>query len=114
MKIFGREPALFIGALVAVVMVIGNLGFAKFTGDNAAALVVVVNAIAALATAWTTRPISLALFTGVFTSVLALGATYGINLPGEVVISINAALYPVLAFLLRDQVSPQETVVSRA
>lgn len=114
MKIFGREPALFIAALTSVIMVLGTLQFRLFTGDNAGALVVLVNAIAALLMAWTTRPISLALFTGVFTSILALGATYGINLPGEVVASINAALFPVLAFLTRDQVSPQETAVSSA
>lgn len=114
MKIFGREPAQAIAAINALIMVVGTFGLGLFTGDNAAALIIAVNAVSALLLAWTTRPISLALFQGAFTSLLAFGATYNLNLPGEVVASLNAAMYPVLTYLLRGQVSPVETAVTNA
>jgi len=112
MKIFGREPAQAIAAINALIMVVGTLGLGLFTGDNAAALIIGVNAVSALLLAWTTRPLNLALFQGVFTSLIALGATYNLGLPGEVVASINAAMYPVLTYLLRGQVSPVETMIT--
>ena len=114
MKIFGREPAQAIAAINSLIMVVGTFGLGLFGGENAAALVIAVNAVSALVLAWTTRPISLALFQGVFTSLLAFGATYNLQLDGEVVASINAAMYPVLTYLLRGQVSPVETAVTHA
>jgi hypothetical protein len=112
MKIFGREPSMAIAAINSLVMVVGTLGFGWFTGENSTALIILVNAASALLLAWTTRPLSLSLFTGLFTSALALMTTYGIDLPAEVVAAINAAMYPILAFLLRGQISPVETAVS--
>ena len=112
MKIFGREPSMAIAAINSLIMVVGTLGFGWFSGENSAALIILVNAASALALAWTTRPLSLSLFTGLFTSGLALMTTYGIELPPEIVASINAAMYPILAFLLRGQISPVETAVT--
>lgn len=114
MKIFGREPAQAIAAINSLIMVVGTFGLGIFGGDNAAALIIAVNAVSALLLAWTTRPISLALFQGAFTSLLAFAGTYNLGLDGDIVASINAAMYPVLTYLLRGQVSPVETAVTHA
>ena len=113
MKIFGYEPAIVVGALVSVINLIGTFGISYFNPDNAAAIVVIVNALAAILMAWTTRPIAPSLFTSLVSAVLALGATYGLQLPAETVLAINAAVYPVLMLIARGQVSPVDTAVSR-
>lgn len=113
MKIFGYEPAIVVGALVSVINLIGTFGISYFNPDNAAAIVIVVNALAAILMAWTTRPIAPSLFTSLVSAVLALGATYGLQLPAETVLAINAAVYPILMLIARGQVSPVDTAVSR-
>jgi len=112
-KIFGYEPAIVVGALVSVINLIGTFGISYFNPDNAAAIVIVVNALAAILMAWTTRPIAPSLFTSLVSAVLALGATYGLQLPAETVLAINAAVYPILMLIARGQVSPVDTAVSR-
>ena len=113
MKIFGYEPAIVVGALVSVINLIGTFGISYFNPDNAAAIVIVVNALAAILMAWTTRPVAPSLFTSLVSAVLALGATYGLQLPAETVLAINAAVYPMLMLIARGQVSPVDTAVSR-
>ena len=110
--ILGRQPALFIALVVAAVHLIGTLGFDFFQMENAGALVATIDAAAAAITAWTVRPIVPAAFLGLISAVLALVGTYGINLPGETVAGINAAVYPLLAFLTWGNVSPIPTPVS--
>lgn len=114
MKILGREPALAISLLATVVALVGTFGLHIFTPTNAAAVVVVINAVAAAASAWTTRPVAPGLFSAILSAVLALGVTYGLTLPPETVIALNATLYPLLMFLSRGQVSPVETAVTNA
>lgn len=114
MKIFGREPTLFIAALNALVLIVGTFGLHLFTNEQAALSVVVVNAIFGVLNAWTVRPISPAVFTYAIGSILALAASYGLNLSTETVVAINAAVIPILALLTRGQVSPEETAVSNA
>ena len=113
MKIFGYEPAIVVGALVSVINLIGTFGISYFNPDNAAAIVVIVNALAAILMAWTTRPVAPSLFTSLVSAVLALGATYGLQLPAETVLAINATVYPILMLIARGQVSPVDTAVSR-
>lgn len=114
MKIFQREPTLYIAAITSIVALVGTFGLHLFTPTNAAAAVVLINAIAAIINGWAVRPISPAIFTYAISAILALGATYGLNLPAETVMAINATVVPILALLTRAQVSPQETVVSTA
>lgn len=114
MKIFGREPTLVIAALNAIVLIVGTIGLRLLTGEQAALAVVVINAIFGVVNAWAVRPISPAVFTYAIASILALTASYGLTLPIETVAAINAAVVPILALLTRDQVSPQETPISKA
>lgn len=114
MKAFLKEPMFALGAIVALIGVIGTFGFPQFTADNASALVVVLMAIAAAVGAWTTRPIAVAPFTALIGALIAFGVTYGLNLPDATVVQLNAAVYPILVFLARGQVSPIETALTHA
>lgn len=112
MKILGREPTLWIAVANTVIILVGTFGLHAFTGTQAALAVVVVNAIFAAINAWAVRPISPVAFTYAIGAILALAASYGLNLPIESVAAINAAVIPLLALLTRGQVSPVETAVT--
>lgn len=114
MKIFGREPALYIALITAVISLAGTLGYSLLTGDQASLWIVLVNALAGAATAWTVRPISPAAFTYAVGAVVALAAGYGLNVDPATVAGLNALVIPILALLTREQVSPQSTIVSNA
>lgn len=112
-KILGREPTLIIAALNALVMIIGSVGLGLFTQDQAGLAVVVINAAFGAVNAITTRPISPSVFTYLIASVLALLSSYGLELSPQLVVSINAAVVPLLALIFRGQVSPVETPVTQ-
>lgn len=110
--IFGREPTLWLAAISSAVIIVGTFGLKFITGEQAALIVVVINAIFAAINAYAVRPISPVAFTYAVGSIVALMGAYGLNLPTETVASINAAIIPVLALLSRGQVSPVDTPVS--
>lgn len=114
MKIFQREPTLYLAVINAIVIIVGTLGLKVISGEQAALIVTVINAIFAAVNAWAVRPISPAVFTYAIASILALLGSYGLQLPVETVAAINATIVPVLALLTRGQVSPEETSVSNA
>lgn len=114
MKIFGREPTLWIAVIAQVILVVGTFGFHWLTGQEAALWVVAINAAAGAVNAYAVRPISPVAFTYLVGSIIAVAGAYGLNLPVETVAAINAAVIPILALLTRGQVDPQNTALSRA
>lgn len=112
MKIFGQEPALVVGAVNALIMVAGTLGFTLLGPDQALLWVALVNAISAAVLAWTTRPLSVGPFAYLFSTIFAAGAAYGFDVGEQTQLAINAGLVPILALLTRGQVSPITTVVT--
>jgi len=114
MKILGREPALIVGVVNALIMLAGTMGFALLGADQAALWVALVNGISAAILAWVTRPISPAVFSQLIGAIVALVAGYGIELTAEFVFALNAAITPTLMFLTRGQVSPVNTAITNA
>lgn len=114
MKILGREPTLYIALGSQVILLVGTFGLHLLNGQQAALIVVAINAIAAAINAWTVRPISPVAFTYAVGSIIAVAASYGLSLSPETVAGINALVIPTLALLSRGQVDPQETAVSAA
>lgn len=114
MKILGRNPTLWIAVISALIPLIGTFQLHWLSGQQAALLVVLVNAIAGAINAWTVRPISPVAFTYLIGSVVAVLGAYGLNLTMETVAAINAAVIPILALISRDQVSPVETPLTHA
>jgi hypothetical protein len=104
--LWGREPALWIAALAALLGIGVTLGLPFLSPGQAAAIVAVLNAAAAVWMAVLTRPIAPAAFTGATAAAAALLAAYGLHLPQETVGAVNVAVLAVLALLTRGQVSP--------
>jgi hypothetical protein len=113
-KILGREPTLWIAVISSLVILLGTFGFHYLNGQQAALIVVAINAIAAAANAFLVRPISPVAFTYAIGSIVAVAGAYGLNLSLETVAAINAAVIPMLALLSRGQVAPQESRVTSA
>lgn len=111
-KIFGRDPALWIGLLGAAVTVLvaGNLPWID-AGAGAA----ITTFAAAVIVAATTRPWQPAMFTGIVAAGAALLAEYGWHLSDQMVTGLSGLILAVFAILgVRPQVSPKETAISRS
>lgn len=114
MKLFGREPTLWLAVISSLIIVAGTFGFHLLTGQEASLIVVGINAIFAAINAYAVRPISPVAFTYAVGSIVAVVGAYGLNVPIETVAAINAAVIPILALLSRGQVEPQDTPLTKA
>ncbi|MGJ3228931.1 hypothetical protein ACQEUV_26780 [Micromonospora aurantiaca (nom. illeg.)] len=104
MKIFGREPALIVGAIGSVLTVLAAL---KTPGIDAGAAAAITAFLSAVIIALTTRPWAPALFTGVIAAGAALVAEYGLAVPDGVTGAISASVLALFALLgVRPQVDP--------
>lgn len=106
MKIFGREPALIISTLSALLSLIVTFNIGM-SGEQAGAIVAVTSAVFGAITAAMTRPIAPSAFTAVVAAGAALLAAYGLDVSAETVGATNAVVLAVLALLTRSQVSPK-------
>ncbi|GLZ62889.1 hypothetical protein [Micromonospora sp. NBRC 107095] len=106
MKVFGREPALIIGAVGALLTVLASL---NVPGIDAGAAAAITAFVSALLIALTTRPWAPALFTGVVAAGAALVAEYGMNVPDGVTGAVSGAVLALFALAgVRPQVEPKE------
>lgn len=104
MRIFGREPALIIGAIGTVVTLLVALGI---PGLDAGAGAAVTTLITAVIIAATTRPVAPALYTGIVAAGAALLTEYGFNLSEDIVVGVSAVLLAGFSlFGIRPQVTP--------
>ncbi len=106
MKIFGREPALWVAAISAILSVAVTFNVPGLTLNQSAAIVSVLTAGAGVVTAIKTRPVAVPVFTGLVGSVVILAATYGFNAPPEAVGAIQAAVTTVLFLIARGHITP--------
>lgn len=113
-RLLGREPALWVSFIASVILLLGTLGFRWLDGDQAAIVVVAINAIAAAFTAYTVRPISPAVFTYAVGSITSVFVAYGLNVSPETLAMLNGLVIMGLGLLTRGQVSPQETAITYA
>jgi len=113
-RLFDREPTLYISFFASLILLFGTLGFRWLDGDQAALVVVAINAIAAGINAYTVRPISPAVFTYAVGAVVAVFVTYGLSVSPETLAMLNGLVVMGLGLLTRGQVSPQETAITHA
>lgn len=109
MKIFDREPTLWISVINAIVLFIGTFGLHWISGQQAALIVVAINAVLGVINVLTVRPIPPAAFTYAVGAIVAVFASYGLNVTPEVMAGMNALIIPILALITRNQVGPQDT-----
>lgn len=105
-KLFGREPALIVGAVGSLLTVFAALNLPWLSTSAAAAITAF---LSAALIAVTTRPAAPALYTGVMSAAVALLAEYGFHVPDGLVATLPAAIIAVFAFFgVRPQVEPVE------
>lgn len=99
-----KEPALLMGVIAPILTVAASLNLPWLNAAQAAALVSV---FAAVIVAFYTRPVAPALFTGLFSAVVAFGAQYGLHLSDATVGGVTALILGAFAlFGIRPQVEP--------
>jgi hypothetical protein len=108
--LWGREPALWIATIAALLGIGVTLGLDGLSAEQAAAIVALLSALAAIWTAWLVRPVAPALFTGAVTAAAVLLAAYGLEVSQQTVGAVNLAVIALLTFLTRGQVSPAHDV----
>lgn len=111
--IFGREPALIIGALSAALSLLVTLGVG-LTSDQAGGWVAVISGVFAVVTAIHTRPIAPAAFTGLATVAASLLGAYHFHVAPGTVGAINTLVIAILTLLTRGQVAPVTAKAPRA
>ncbi len=104
--IFGREPALWLAVVQAILAVLVGFGWDGLGAEQAALWLAATNAAMALGLAWLTRPIAPTVFTNMFSIAATLGAAYGLDIGQEMVASINLAIVAVATLIARGQISP--------
>jgi hypothetical protein len=103
-RIFGREPALVMGAIGAVLAWIATLGFEWMDAGQSTALITF---LSALVIAATTRPWAPALFVGVISAGASLAAAYQLHWSEEAVTGLGTIVLAGFAlFGIRPQVTP--------
>lgn len=105
MKIFGREPALILALIAAVLSFAGAAGL-PVSSEQAALVVAAVNAVFGVVAALTTRPIAPTAFTALVTALAALAAGFGLHIAPDTLGALNAVIIALLALQSRGQVAP--------
>lgn len=105
MKLFGREPALVIAAIGAVLTALAAMNLPGLNAGQAAALA---GAVTAVLIAVTTRPVGPSLFVAAFVAVGALFAEYGLEWSAEAIAGWSGVILAGFAlFGIRPAVTPK-------
>lgn len=112
MKIFGREPAFYVGVIEALVAVLVTFNLPGLSTEQAGLVVALVVAIGGALTAWATRDTLLAALVGVVKAGLILAVGYGLTVTDEQIGLIAALVSVIGSGYLRTQTSPVDTAVS--
>lgn len=108
MKIFGREPAMLIGAIEAGLVLVLSFGLFDLTENTVGLIMAVVIAAFGLYSAYVTSETLLSGVIALLKAGLALFAVYGFSLTPEQTGALIAAVSVFFALYTRTQVSPLE------
>lgn len=111
MKIFGREPAVWIGAIEAVIAVVVafNVGLDQ---QAATILITFIGIVGGGLTAWTTTNSHLSIVVTVFKALLVMAVGFGLTVTDAQIGLLAAVLVTIGALFNRTQNSPEVTAVS--
>lgn len=105
-KWFGREPALVIHGVGAVLTLLIAFNFPGLGPALAAALIAALTAVASLVTAMQVRPWAPSIFAGVIGAAAPLVAAFGLDLTQVQVGVVTAAVAALMAIWTRPQQTP--------
>lgn len=114
MKILGREPAAILYALQAVLAVLVAFGVFGLTEESAGWVMTIGTGVMALIVAVVTRPFVVSALTGAVQTLLTGFIAFGLPWTEAQSGAVVAALAIVLGLILRPNVSPEETALTRA
>jgi len=107
---FGREPALIIGTVQAILTAIVMFGLPGLSDGIAAALVAGMTAFAGFVTALYVRPIAPTIANGLIAAMVVLVAAFGVDVPqtwtGAAVLVVSS----LVTLFTRSQVSPVKVI----
>ncbi|MFJ4837185.1 hypothetical protein [Streptomyces sp. NPDC088746] len=108
MKIFGREPALWLNSLAAILglAVTFNVGL---TEAQAGWIVACTSAVLGAIAAALTRPIAVQAFTAAVATIASAVGAFGFEVAPTTTAAINGCVLAVLMFITRGQVTPVPT-----
>lgn len=104
--LFGREPALVLSFVAAVLGVGSALVIPGLSGGQVALIMAAVNAVLGAVQAALTRPVGPAAFTTLVGALAALGAGYGFHVSPTVLAALDAVILTIPPLLVRAQVTP--------
>lgn len=110
MRILGREPALWLNSLSAVLGLLVTFQVGGLDAEEAGWIVAGVSAVLGAIAAALTRPIAPQAFTTAVATIASAVAAFGYEAAPTHVAAINAAVLSVLMFLTRGQVTPVPAV----
>jgi hypothetical protein len=113
MKLFGREPALWLELIKAVVVGAATI-IPDFGGDQQRATLVIAAALFGLLTALTTHPPQLVAITETIQTVGIAVAAFAIAIPADMLSAIVLISGTLVTLLQHTQIAPRETAVSSA
>ncbi|MFI7042606.1 hypothetical protein ACIBI0_38515 [Microbispora rosea] len=113
-KILGREPAALLYGIQALLAVAVSFGLFGLTEESAAWVLTISAGVFALITAVATRPFVVSAMTGAVKTILTGAVAFGLPLTEAQMGAVLAALAIVLGLILRPNVSPMETAITRA
>lgn len=114
MKIFGREPAVYIAVIEAALALLVTFQLDGLSAEQSTNILALAVAAGGALAVWTTQDKLLAALSGVGRAVLVLGTSYGLNLSQEQVGLATVAISAVAGVWLRTQTSPTPTALTTA
>ena len=106
MKIFGREPAVWLGVIAAGLTLLVTLGVLDITSDQTALLMAAITAVFGVITAYLTSDTMLGVLIGAANAIIALAVGFGLNVSPELTASIIGVVTVLTGFFQRTQTSP--------
>lgn len=111
-KLFGREPAVWLYVINAVVAFLVTLPAIGLTEESAGWVMTIATGAVALLVAMLTRPFVVSALTGALTTIFAGLASFGLPLTEQQTGAFVFLVSAVLGLLLRSNVSPNEATSS--
>lgn len=106
MKIFGRDPALWLTAIGTLLGLGVAFNVEYLSAEQSAAIQAVIVAVATAAQALLVRPVAPTVFAGVVTAGAVLLSAYGLDVGQERLGAVQLAVAAVVALLVRAQSTP--------
>jgi hypothetical protein len=113
-KLFGREPAFFVGVIEAVLVLLLSFGIPGLDQDTVGVIMAAVVATLGLVAAYATKTTLYSALVGFAKAALVLAATFGLPLTDAQIAAVLAVVAVTASGWLREKTNSIDTVISNA